>query len=253
MRPSVLVVAHPGHEARIFGWYERMRPYLFLLTKGDRNDNSARLEFARELADRTGAIAGSLFGCYSDREIYNAILERDPTLFVSWTMKLIEALVALDPSLVVTDSWQLYNVSHDLVHVMTRVATGRAAVRLGHTIDVLDFAVVPDTLAAALPTGREVFRIELDKIALARKTSISKEYPGLNEEVTAVLAVEGSEVQQIEIFRAPVRFDMLSPSPNTVPPYERYGQERVAAGVYKECIRWNHVHPIVDALRNLEW
>ena len=251
MRPSVLVVAHPGHEVRIFGWYQRVRPYLFLLTKGDRGDNCTRLEFAKELADRIGATAGSLFGRYGDREVYNAILARDPTLFVDWTIKLTEAIIALDPNLVVTDSWQLYNVSHDLVHTMTRVATRRAAVRVGHVINIADFAVAPSTLAAALPMGREVFRVELDEAELARKATVSKGYPGLNEEVSQLLAVEGSEAQRIEIFRAMVPFDTLLPSLGTEPPYEKYGQQRVASGVYREVIRWNQVRSIVEALQKL--
>lgn len=74
----------------------------------------------------------------------------------------------------------------------------------------------------------------------------------LHEELAEVLAVEGVDAQRTEIYRDPVDLDALVPPPDLVPPYERFGAQRVAAGIYRECILWSaHVRPIVDAIRKI--
>jgi hypothetical protein len=252
MRPSVLIVAHPGHEVRAFGWYERTRPSLFILTAGSRSGNEGRLWFSARLAARIGAETGGLLGCFRDRQVYDALLARDPTPFLEWSNALAQALVALDPHLVVVDSWQMYNVSHDLVHVMARVAVDHAAKRLGRPIGVVEYDPVPRLLGAALPQGMEAFRIELDDAAFARKRTAAMDCRDLHEELTEVLAVEGVDAQRTEIYRDPVDLDALVPPPDLVPPYERFGAQRVAAGIYRDCILWSeHVRPIVDAIRSI--
>src|SRR3981081_1153421 len=113
-RPAALVVAHPGHELRVFGWYELARPRLFVLTEGSRSGNQGRLLCAQSFANQTGAKLGSLFGRFRDHECCAAILAGDQMPLIRWTADLTDALVALAPALVVTDSWQMYNVGHDL-------------------------------------------------------------------------------------------------------------------------------------------
>lgn len=252
-RPTALVVAHPGHELRVSGWYELARPRLFVLTEGSRSGDQGRLLCAQSLANRTGAKLGSLFGRFRDREIYAAILARDQTPFIRWTADLADALVALDPALLVTDSWQMYNVGHDLTHVMARVAAGRAAAHLRRAIEVVEFEVMPIALAGGRPWGSEAFRVMLDDASLARKYTMVENYQDLREEFRQTLALEGRDAQRFEIFRSVVDFDALMPAPGTVPPYERYGEQRVDAGVYRDVIRWSeHVRGIVEAIRMME-
>ena len=45
---------------------------------------------------------------------------------------------------------------------------------------------------------------------------------------------------------------VLASAPKT-PPFEKFGEQRVAANVYKDVIRWNvHVRPIVERLLELQ-
>ena len=245
---SALIVAHPGHEVRVSGWYGSARPRLFVLTEGSRSGDRSRLRSAQALAERAGATLGSPFGLYRDREVYAAILARDPTPFIRWTADLADALVDLDPAVVVTDGWQLYNVAHDLTHVMTRVAVRQAAVRLRRAIDVVEFAVVPRALGGERPWGSEAFRVTLDNAALARKHTNAEEYGDLSEELQRLIAIEGRDAQRIEVFRSVVDLDTLMPAPGVTPPYERYGEQRVADGMYREVIRWTpHVRGVAGA------
>jgi hypothetical protein len=67
-----------------------------------------------------------------------------------------------------------------------------------------------------------------------------------------VVALEGLPAQRTEVFRKPLQLDTIMSSAPAVPLYERFGEERVAAGIYRECIRWrSHVRPLVDAIREL--
>ena len=234
---------------RTFGWYERARPTLFVLTAGTRSGVDERIGLSRRLAHKIGAPVGDLFGSFHDRAIYEAVLAGRSELFADWVGALANALSVLDPELVVTDGAQMYNVSHDLVHVITRVAAAHAARRLGHEIELLEYDTVPRALGAALPTGREVFRVELDDATVARKHAAAAEFTGLERELAEVLSVEGMAAQRTEIYRAPAELEALLLPPSQTPPYERFGAERVVAGVYRECIRLRtHVQPIVQAL-----
>jgi hypothetical protein len=108
-------------------------------------------------------------------------------------------------------------------------------------------------LAIERPWGSEASRIRLDEAALARKRAAAENYEDLREEFQQVLALEGRDAQRLEVFRSVVDLDALMPAPGTVPPYERYGEQRVADGVYRDVIRWSgHVRGIVEAIRMIE-
>jgi hypothetical protein len=250
MSASALIVAHPGHEIRAYGWYEQAKPTLFVLTDGGGSNEDGRLHHSRIVAQNVGAPISALFGNLTDRETYDALLRRDPAPFLDWTGRLAAALQVLDPALVVVDSWQLYNVAHDLVHVMTRVAANHAGRRRGRNIRLIEFDPAPAALAGpTAPRGNEAFRVELDEPALARKLTAAKEFVNLQQELDAVVALEGLEAQRTEIYREASDFSMLTVPGGTIPAYERFGEQRVATGRYQECIRWNeHVAPIVAAL-----
>jgi hypothetical protein len=252
-RASALVVAHPGHELRPFGWYEQTRPRLFVLTVGSRSGDTGRIASTRRLAEQVGASLGSLSGPFLDRHVYAAILSGDDALFRQWTLELADALVELGPGRVVIDDWQMYNVSHDLVHVMARVAVQRASATLGRTIEVVTYDVVPPAWAAALGRGRQAFRLDLDEATFTRKRGAAAAYPGVRDELEALRAVEADEARRVEVYRDVVPFEALWPAPDAVPPYERYGEQRVAAGIYRECIRWDDdVRPLVEGILKLQ-
>jgi hypothetical protein len=248
---SALVIAHPGHELRVLGWYEQARPTTFVLTSGSGSGEIGRVSISHSLAHKTKSAIGSLFGRYLDGQIYDAILGREFSIFVDWTTELTNALVALDPELLVADNWQFYNVMHDLVHLMARLAVERAGRQLGRKIELVEFDVAPRSVGAMLPEGQEAFRIELDDCAFLRKQTEANQ-PEIREEFMKILALEGLRAQRTEVFRQPVDLDLILSLAPAVPPYERFGSERVTAGVYRECIRWqDHVRPVVDAIRSL--
>lgn len=226
-----------------------MRPHVFVLTDGGRSGGPGRLWLSHHLAAQTGAPIGAITGRHRDRDVFDALLRKDARFFTDWTAALEEQLCAIEAAVVVVDGWQMYNVAHDLVHVMGRVAGARASARLGRAIPVLDYDVVPAGLSGVQQRGIEAMRLELDDAALARKRHSSFESSELRAEVETTIALEGEEAQRVEILRRPADLDALIADPEAVAQYEAYGAERVAAGIYKDVIRWNeHVAPAVAAI-----
>ena len=92
--------------------------------------------------------------------------------------------------------------------------------------------------------------LRLDDARLARKLEAARSYPELAGEVQHALERFGT---------APFRTECLRPvdlgdayggwDPARVPEYERFGEQRVAAGTYRTVLRFGeHVRPLADAL-----
>jgi len=248
-RRPALVVAHPGHELRLFGWLAAHRPTVHILT-GATRVGPERIEASAALVAEVGATKGRLFGGVPDRDVYAMVLAGDPGPFHEWTDRLRDAFVADDPSLVVVDAWQLYNVCHDLVHVMARVAAAEASRRLGRTLAVHDYPVVVDAVAGPAPSGPLVGGLRLDAGELARKMAAARAFPDVACELAEIVAHEGEDALARETLRSTLPLDQLVPAPGVKPAYEWYGEQRVAAGLYREVLRWSHVAPIVASLRD---
>lgn len=247
-RRPAFVIAHPGHELRLFGWLTAQRPTVHILTGVTRAGRS-RIEASGALVDSLGATRGRLFGSIADREAYAMALAGDADPFHEWTDALRDALVADEPGLVVVDAWQLYNVCHDLVHVMARVAAAEASRRLGRPLPVHDYPVVVAAVAGPAPSGPVVDALTLDAAGVARKIAAARAFPDVGGELAEIVAHEGESALAREVLRSTLPLDALVPPPGVKPAYEWYGEQRVAAGRYRDVLRWSHVAPIVASLR----
>src|SRR6186997_2119133 len=91
-RPA-LVVGHPGHELRVYGWLMGARPEVHVLTDGSGSDRASRIASTTALLDDVDAVRGSIYARMSDREIYRAILGGDHPRFIDLAEELAAALV----------------------------------------------------------------------------------------------------------------------------------------------------------------
>jgi hypothetical protein len=244
-RRPVLVVAHPGHELRAYGWMEAAAPLVCVLTDGSGSGGEARLESTTRVLAGTGARPGSIYGRMSDRDVYSAILDRDFACFTELADQLAEELAAYDADCVVGDAVEGYNPSHDVCRLVIN-----AAVRmLGREVPTYDFLLVgaPDRCPDAL-RDRAVF-VELDDAALARKLAAARSYEELAGEVEAALARFGEAPFRTECLRPVDLSQRYGWDPAEVPYYETYGEKRMAEGVYDRVLRFHeHVQPLADAL-----
>jgi len=228
--PAALVVAHPGHELRLFRWLELAHPTVFVLTDGSGRSGRSRLESTREVLDATGSAAGSILGPLTDVDVYRAILDRDVTRIAQLTRELRDALAGVRS--VVSDAVELYNPTHDLCWVMANLAT-RGAERFSYAV-------------VAHPGDGMV--IELDDDAFRRKMEMANRYEDLAADVEELVGRVGADALRREVF-TPVDADASLPSPREIPYFERRGEEQVATGKYATVLRYReHFVPFVRAL-----
>ena len=263
--PAALVVAHPGHQARLHGWLELARPRVFILTDGSGHSGTPRLDATTQYLTGLDIEPGPVFGQHTDRAIYGRILGRDFDFFTALADKLAGSLAEQRVRFVAGDAAEGYNSIHDVCRLLIDAAVAMLN-RGGAKVASFDFPVVkrpddcPDELRASS------IWLRLDDAALARKLDAARTYyPELLKEVRASLGGEGSssmrdylgaagaagaglEVFRVECLRPAVasRYDRGGAKPF----YELHGERQVAAGLYEHAIRYReHVAPIAECLR----
>lgn len=249
LRPAAtaLVVAHPGHELRLHGWLERTRPEVFVLTDGSGNGGRSRLGSTRAVLEEAGARPGDIFGCFTDRELYTAILKGDTARFRTLATTLADRFVRGRIEYVVTDAAEGYNSGHDVCRILVEEAAALATAWGARPVKVFDYALV-----SAGPPTVESFAFRLSAEAVERKMKAAYGYPELAGEVEAALRRD-PQILHVEILRpASARPLALALDTGEKPFYETYGEQQVAAGLYPQVIRLHeHLLPLAAAIHEM--
>lgn len=272
--PTAVVVAHPGHEVRVHGLAELTRPQVFILTDGSGHSGASRLPATTRLLDEMDVRRGSLYGHFTERVFYDAVLNQKLSLFVRLAEELAEAFRRERIERVVGDAAEGYNSTHDVgrlvvnaaVEMVNRSGTARVA--------NYDFPVVGNPSACPDALRAEALWVHLDDNAFARKIDAAqKYYPELLAEVHAAYNGDGSGPLReylldaepgandfpagnaLDLLRTECMRPVKNPGNyeerfNEVPFYEHHGERQRAAGFYKQVIRYReHLVPIAEALR----
>jgi hypothetical protein len=246
---AALVIAHPGHELLVHGWLELARPTVCVLTDGSGRTTRSRLEGTTKVLDRTGAKPSSIYGGFTDRAGYTAILEHRFGFFVGLAEALAGALMAERIDYVVGDAEEGYNPMHDVCRLVIDAAV-RAASRAGGR-RVMNFGLpIVGRLEENPETPRTGdVRLELTEEAFTRKLSAVRGYRELKDEVESALQGRLIDTFRVESFHTvDSRRDDLrcEKAPRF---YERHGEQRVAAGHYDRVLRYEeHIVPLSAAL-----
>jgi hypothetical protein len=245
---AALVIAHPGHELRVHHWIERNRPLVFVLTDGSGHTGASRLASTTALLERAGATPGAIYGRLSDRQVYRAILDGDLDLFAGLAGELAAALDHAGIAELAGDAVEGFNPGHDVCRlvinaaVQTLAARGRAPRNLEFPLEGAPGAGSPEDLADGV-------RLDLDAGALRRKLAAAAAYPEMAAEVDRALSSHGEAPFGVEHLRL-VRYGLGVGGRFAHPPYyETYGERQVAAGIYREVIRFReHMAPLAEGL-----
>ena len=247
-RPAILVAAHPGHELRLHGWLELARPEVWVLTDGAGRGQQGRLDSTARVLERAGATAGAVFGAFSDRQGYAMLLAGDVRPAAVVAERLASRLAQQPNAYVVADALEGFNPVHDLCRVLVEVASAAASGGGAGAIDVFDYPLeaAPDTAGAR---GAPDLRLVLDHAALERKLRAAREYPEMAVEVERAVAAHGEAAFAVERLRPAGDAGPLATRLPQPPLYERYGEERVAAGHYPVVLRLRqHFLPFAAAV-----
>ena len=244
-KKTALVIGHPGHELRVFHWLELTRPTVFVLTDGSGRSGQSRLPSTTRILEQVGASKGLFYGRVTDCEAYNAILNHDFDLFVELARELARFLIDEAVGQIAGDALEGYNPTHDICRLVIGAAVEMAN-RSGHNqIASFDFLLTgaPDKNA-----GHHDIRIELDDDAFARKLAAARSYAELESEVNDALSSDSGRAFRVECLRS-VKNE-IGFAQNVTPYYEAYGEKQVAAGHYRDIIRYReHILPLAEALR----
>ncbi|HEX2455818.1 MAG TPA: hypothetical protein VHI99_19125 [Vicinamibacterales bacterium] len=249
MSTSAIIVAHPGHELRVYHWMERQRPLYFCLTEGSGGDAQSRMASTNLLLESVGAIPGRLFGRYPDKHVYHLLLDGRLDVFVELAEELADAFIAADVECVVGDAVEGFNPTHDVCRFVIDGAVDMAQSRTGRAIRNYDFILDGSPGACPDAVRAEATWIRLDEAALDRKIRSALEYPELRHEVQAALERFGRSAFAVECLRPTTTHLMIEEFGRELPTYERYGAIRVSEGRYNEIIRYReHVLPVRTAI-----
>lgn len=240
----VVLIGHPGHELRIHHFLELARPVVHVLTDGSGSQNHSRLSSTLAVLENTGARVGAIFGRYTDREVYDLILKGNFDAFIGLAEELAACMQQNKTDLILGDRAEGYNSSHDVCRLIVGAAVDIAAKKYGLQVANYDFPLVgsPDRLAGYSP---DEIIIKLDDAAFERKYSAALNYQDLAEEVNRALKAVGRDPFMREVLHPAKSTEgrsWLEPEP---PYYETYGEQQMAAGIYKEVIRFKeHIEPL---------
>jgi AcrR family transcriptional regulator len=243
-----LVIAHPGHELRVHHWLELNRPLVFVLTDGSGHTGVSRLSSTTAVLARAGATPGSIYGRLADRELYRALLDGDLDLFSGLADELADALERAEIAVLAGDAVEGFNPGHDVCRLLINVAVRRLEAR-GRSPRNFEFPLEGAPGACPAEDLESVIRLDLDAAALERKLAAATAYPEMAFEVERALANHGRAPFGVECL-VPVRYGLEVGDRSAQPPYyETYGERQVAAGIYREVIRFRqHLAPLAAGL-----
>ena len=244
---SLLVIAHPGHELRLYGWIKRAAPLVVILTDGSGSTGISRVDLSVKLLSSLGANI-VIPGKFPEPELYELLLRGETAPFV----RIVDELSALirDENIdtLVCDASEGYHPAHDLCLPLARAAA-RAASRDGTAL--YEYRVVGDPR----PQAGAALTLALDDLTLRAKIDCARGYAAasgsvLSQEVQYMFDTFGEESFRHEVlFPAGTEAPLLQ---NGLRYYEARGEERVRSGRYSEVLRYRqHLAPMEVALGTL--
>lgn len=250
MKP-LLLIAHPGHELRIFEWVRRTVPHVVVLTNGDGSIGQPRLTDTQQLLARVHVrLRSDWFRPVADSVVYQALLEGDASLFQLWLEQLTQAGLDGQFDTVVADEAEGYNPTHDLCRALANCLAQRLE-HAGRRIRSLEFPLVGHPCDPARHGQAEV-EITLSATELEQKLTLMKDYAGrcsavLVRELQTMLDTYGAQAFGKEcLYRASTTPYEVNELPGTTPFFERAGEERKRAGIYEHVIRAEHLRHLVQ-------
>ena len=249
-RPA-LVVGHPGHELKVFGWMTECKPRVYVVTDGSGRHGIPRTSSTSALIQSVDAQPGEVFGWAPDAEVYRAILEQNFSFFLGLIDELANSFLKHEIDCVAGDAAEGFNPTHDLCRSLINAAVLVAQRTSGREISNFEVSLTEWEQNCPQPVHDDrCLHWILDDRLLAEKLRAADQYVELKHEVQRAIAARGKEYFRLECLRRTHSAEL--PDFNLGKPgYEIWGEQRVAAGHYCEVIRFKqHILPIMEAMLN---
>lgn len=244
---TALVVGHPGHELKLFGWVKANRPRVYVITDGSGRTGIPRLSSTARLLAQIGSPPGEIFGCLSDAGIYRAIIECRIPIFLQLVDALKDSFVLNQIDFVAGDAMEGFNPTHDLCRAITNAAVLIAEHQGSKLISNYEFFLDEQECNCHKFPG-QCLHFDLEREALGEKLAAARQYVEMKDDVIRAIAKWGQDNFRIECLRR-VAGPLLTGAYPVKRHYELWGEQRVREGEYESVIRYHeHVLPILNAL-----
>jgi hypothetical protein len=253
-RRAALIVAHPGHELRVHHWLETRRPVYFCLTDGSGAADKSRMDSTSKLLRQTGATPGMIYGRFTDREVYQHLLDGRCEVFAKLLAELAESLIDHDISVVAGDAPEGVSPTHDLCRYLIDAAVSAVQLTTGRSMANYEFVLDSPPNDCPPDLRSEALWLQLDEAALDRKLHAALDYAELRGETEEGLKHYGKNAFALECLRPSTTVTALLKFEHEAPAYEHYGRDGVerfgkSFGRYEEVITFQkHVKPMIQAI-----
>ena len=248
--PTLFLLAHPGHELFLYGWMQRLRPQVFVMTDGSGRSGKPRIEPSLAIIRDAGGTPGGVFGGLEDLALYEHVLAGRIDFLSGLVARASDAILEEGIHSVAADALERRFLAHDLCHEMARAAVDLAALRSDRPIALYDYRLLGYEGRFPYHRPSEPLEIHLDDETFETKVRLARSLPGreLQAEVDQLIALRG-----LEGFRREELRTVGPPSAHRepeVPGYERHAERLAAAGRVERVIRYReHVLPLVQGVR----
>jgi len=164
----LMIFGHPAHELALFGFLQRFRPYIVVITDGGGEE---RIRQSRTGLESIGLEATYLK--FAENDFYAALLRRDIPFFEAVSDSVSLEIVASQSDQIFCDAVEFYNPVHDITLPLVLRASAAAS-----RAEVFEVPLVYQTLAAGehyeiqrmpLESARRPFRYHLTSQELRAK------------------------------------------------------------------------------------
>ena len=246
---ALLVIAHPGHELRLYGWLRKVRPLIAILTDGSGSTGISRMDLSRDLCESLG---GEIIvpGRFVESDFYALVLRGETAPFAAFARELARIIDERRIDVVVCDSVEGYHPAHDLCLPLTQAALTLSTTASPERTRHLEYRVVGRPRGADEP-GAE-WAVELDEATFRDKIEHSRRYAEASGSVLAQEVEYMFDTYGEEAFRQEVLQRAGSEQPRLYDGmryFEMRGEQQVRAGRYRSVLRHaEHLRPIEAAL-----
>ncbi|MGH7197344.1 MAG: hypothetical protein ACREH5_01195 [Candidatus Omnitrophota bacterium] len=235
---------------QIYGWYEAAKPTVYVLTDSSGREEKPKIGPLAEWLKKNGGRPGPLFGRFTDKNVYDAILENNLDFFEAIIGEIKRELGDQKFEYVVGDSAEGYNPVHDVTRLMIGAAVEMLEREKGLRVANYDYALVRPSYFCPDDLRTRSTRLDLDERQFARKeTALKICYPEVLEEIHWQKTADSYRVEYIRPCPNRSGFDGL---PQVPPFYEKLGEKKVREGIYKRAIRYEeHLAPLAKEIWKL--
>jgi hypothetical protein len=245
---TALLIAHPAHELLLHAWLYQARPIVHILTEGASFGRLPRINQSTKTFTDAGCKPGAIYGRLNDQDLYQSLLTGQRSQLIEIAVELANALVVDRIDQVVVDAAEGQILTHDVWRAIVDTSVAIASDRRNQCIECLEFPLEHWNATDPQACWKSTLNIEQQSV----KRRCVDDYRAVTHEI---------DLMSAELLDVKIQFEYLRPSEcstlwlrpkPTCFGYELHGLKQVAAGRYRECVRFiDHVLPLFEELESL--